>query len=336
MNRSCNNYRFYPVVNKFALILNILAGHNAYEFIRINLPGSLPSATTLKTFNQTINVQINECKFRFDSLKEYLNKTDSNYVFLSEDSTSVISCVSYDATTDCLIGFSPSLLNGIPSINQFKTDSLCELENWFEDLDKSKLINAHVVEPLPNNFSSTVHSRPYILSAYGTNNKYTGMDVFGIDFGRSSVQIIPNVNQKENDHCFITKAASLSSEISIHTLTSIIVLVSEGRLPPYALHIHLFSSQPCEATFRSARALTGTLSTITNFSVLQFMKEACGDEYSLKFPVHHKIRLGEITKYVHNSNTPILKTDDIQKIVMKADLRAESLMNALEISYILE
>ncbi|CAF1022311.1 unnamed protein product [Rotaria magnacalcarata] len=43
MTQSSNNYQFDPIVNKFASVFNILAGNNAYEFIRLNLPGSLPS-----------------------------------------------------------------------------------------------------------------------------------------------------------------------------------------------------------------------------------------------------------------------------------------------------
>jgi hypothetical protein len=82
INRSSNNYQFDPDVNKFASIFNILAGHNAYEFVRINLPGSLPSVTTLKNYNQNINLHLNEGEFRFDSLKNYLNLIDSNHVFM--------------------------------------------------------------------------------------------------------------------------------------------------------------------------------------------------------------------------------------------------------------
>lgn len=69
INRSSNNYKFNPIVNKFASAFKILAGHQAYEFVRINLPGSLPSITTLKNYNQNINLHLNEGEFRFDSLK---------------------------------------------------------------------------------------------------------------------------------------------------------------------------------------------------------------------------------------------------------------------------
>lgn len=82
INRSSNNYHFDPIVNKFASTFNILAGHNAYEFFRINLPGSLPSITTLKNYNQNINLHLNEGEFRFDSLKNYLDLIDSKHVFM--------------------------------------------------------------------------------------------------------------------------------------------------------------------------------------------------------------------------------------------------------------
>ena len=82
MKRTNNNYRFDPVVTKFASVFNVLAGHNAYEFVRINLPGALPSSTTLKNYNQTINEKLKEGEFRFDALKTYLDSIESKHVFV--------------------------------------------------------------------------------------------------------------------------------------------------------------------------------------------------------------------------------------------------------------
>lgn len=82
IDRSGNNYQFDEVVGKFASVLNILAGHQAYEFVRINLPGSLPSVTTLKKYNQDVNLGLNEGEFRFDCLREHLDLIDSNHVFV--------------------------------------------------------------------------------------------------------------------------------------------------------------------------------------------------------------------------------------------------------------
>ncbi|CAM4775357.1 unnamed protein product [Rotaria magnacalcarata] len=97
---------------------------------------------------------------------------------LAEDCTSVISSISYDGTNDCFIGFSSELINGLPVTNQFKTDSYSELETWFEEFDKSTHVNAHLIEPLLTKTSSLVHSRPYIISAYGTNSKVNSIDIF--------------------------------------------------------------------------------------------------------------------------------------------------------------
>jgi hypothetical protein len=132
--------------------------------------------------------------------------------------------------------------------------------------------------------------------------------------------------------------------LNIHCLTAIIILVSEGRLPSYAINTHLFSSQPCEATFRSARALTGTLSTITNFSVLTFLQkiekisilnqiksteEANDAVHSLKFPVHHKSRHRETTMSANTPITSTITTNDIEKIIIDAYRQAESIMSSL-------
>ncbi|CAF2002036.1 unnamed protein product [Rotaria magnacalcarata] len=374
MERPSNNYHFDPMVSKFASALSILSGHNAYEFIRLNLPGALPSVTILRNYNQTISLPLHECECRFDSLKSYLDSIDSNYVFVSEDCTSVISSISYDSVNDCFIGFSSRLSNGLRSINQFRTNSYSELEQWFEDFDKSKLINAHLVEPLLTKTSSLVHSRPYIVSAYGTNNKVNSIEIFRkwihmynackskkinvVGFSsdcdprylkamRSSLRIEQNLSQVEKDNCFITKAAWISSEINIHCLTSIIILVSSGYLPAYALNVHLFSSQPCEATFRSARSLSGTFSSITNFSVFEFMnkiekisilnkikstEESSNATCSIKFPVHHKNRRNESLTPTNNQNSPPITTADIEKRILKAYKKAESIMNELKLT----
>lgn len=81
MKRSSNNYQYDPLVEKFASALYILAGHNAYEFIRMNLPGSLPSIGALKAFNKNINLSLNESELRFDPLKKYLCSIDSSFIF---------------------------------------------------------------------------------------------------------------------------------------------------------------------------------------------------------------------------------------------------------------
>ncbi|CAF1524742.1 unnamed protein product [Adineta ricciae] len=540
MKKSSNNYKFDDTINKFASALHLLAGHHAYEFIRINLSGALPSATTINKHNEYIDLRLRECEFRFDSLKNYLDSIDSNFVFSSEDSTGAIKSISYDSTDDCFIGFCSPLINGLPSMSKFKTENYYELEQWSKHVNRSSLVNAHLIEPIQTKASSQVHSRPYVLSAYGTDDKVTASDILrrwlhiynqckerdihvvgfssdcapkylkamrlalrfftrapnidlitgnemhlnidipptwsfffmnniqpflcmqdgihlitkirnrllsstaklcmnGHDIGVnyllhilenyskiehnlvktdviphdrqnysscvkitsddvlnllnqidakatyaylyvlklliltyvksntsikdrllfgwtavffyrmwwSSLRVNQGLSSQDKDKAFITKSAFYSAEINIHCLTSIIILVSTGRLPPYSLNTYLFSSQACEATFRTARSLTGVFSSITNFSVHEFMnkiekisilnhikssEESNDTTYSLKFPAHHKHRRNEATRSMNSQDALPLTLDDIENIVVTAYHDAELIMKDLKLT----
>jgi hypothetical protein len=170
-------------------------------------------------------------------------------------------------------------------------------------------------------------------------------------FSRCSIRINKKLSQREKDNSFITRAAWLSSEINVHTLTFIILLVSKGRLPSYVLNCYLSSNQPCESTFRSARSLSRSLSTITTFSVSQFMnkvgkisllnqikstEESSNNKYSLKFPRHHKYRRDESNASATTQNVSAVTIQDIEKIIIKAYEKAESIMNNFQLTEILK
>ncbi|CAF3630509.1 unnamed protein product [Rotaria socialis] len=331
-----------------------------------------------------------------------------------EDSTSVVSSVSCDSKTNCFICFAPKLVNGLPLINQFQTNSFNELQEWSQELEKSKSINANLIEPLLNKSSSLIHSRSYIIASYGSDNKYSvKSDVFPDDrenfsscvkitsndvlnllkdmnakgtyiyryllklviityieadtdiFVRlcygwilafsyrmwwCSIQLEETYSQQEKDNHFITRAAWLSVEINIHCLTSLIILVLQGVLPSSSLHTHLFSSQPCESTFRSARALSSTFSSITSFSVSQFLnkiekiailnhfKSTEGDDVKcpLKFPIHHKNKHKKRISSTTSLSSASTTINDIEKIIIKAYHEAKKIMNSLHLLQILE
>lgn len=168
---------------------------------------------------------------------------------------------------------------------------------------------------------------------------------------RSSIRINKKLSQLDKDKSFITRTAWLSSEINIHTLTFTIILASKGHLPAYTLNSHLFSSQPCESTFRTACSLSGSLSSITNFSVSQFMKKVgnistinqiksteqfSNNDYSIKFPTHHKNRRNESHAFTNNQNVSTLTIQDIEQIIIKAYNKAELIMNSLQVAKILK
>ncbi|CAF1567070.1 unnamed protein product, partial [Didymodactylos carnosus] len=168
LKRSKNNYQYNEYVKRFALSLYILAGRNAYEFVRINLPGAIPSIATIESYMKCTNVQITECEFRFKSLKHHLNRIDSRHGFCAEDCTSVVKKISYDRISNSFIGFCTPLNNGVPQPVYFQTDNFHMLENWFKIAEKSSLLNLHMIQPITTDLSQ---SAPFILAAYGTNNK---------------------------------------------------------------------------------------------------------------------------------------------------------------------
>ena len=170
LSNPSNRYRYLKLVDDFAMALFIAGGHYAYEFVRLNMPGSLPSPTSISSRLAIGNHRLTEGEFRFDALQEYLTTIDVHFVFLSEDCTGVIKKVSYDAKSNSFVGFSPPLdRDGLPRQCHYRTNSFNQLKQWFVEEARSSLLNIHVVQPI------TVggrHDPSYLLSAYGTDNKF--------------------------------------------------------------------------------------------------------------------------------------------------------------------
>ena len=170
-----NNYRYDESVLHFAQSLYILGGRNTYEFVRMNLPGSLPSISTLYDSIKKAGGSIEEAEFRFDALHEHQKSLNYQVAVCSEDCTGVIKKIKYNASTNTFSGFSTPLDDGIPVARHFQTESFDQLRNWFDTQDKSSYINIHMVQPL---FSANPYSSPFLLAAYGLSNKFEATDVF--------------------------------------------------------------------------------------------------------------------------------------------------------------
>ena len=129
------------------------------------------------------------------------------------------------------------------------------------------------------------------------------------------------------------------------------MLVLKGKLPEYALNIHLFSSQPCESTFRSTRALTGTSSSITNFTIHQFMnkteklsllnsikssEETNDSFYTLNFPVHHKNKHANTNVKIQHQDKNLRSVIDIENIIISAYIHTEKVINRVNMEKMLK
>lgn len=168
--KSPNRYRYSDDIEQFALVLSILGRRQVYEYIRINLPGGLPSLTTLSTiFNQN-REKLLEGEFRFDSMKNHFESMKVKYAFAAEDCTSVIRKVCYDRWSNSFVGFCPQLQNdGFPQLSSFVIESISDLEIAFETESLSSLLNVYAIRPIT---SESQHSSPFVLSAFGSDNKF--------------------------------------------------------------------------------------------------------------------------------------------------------------------
>ncbi|CAF4175876.1 unnamed protein product, partial [Rotaria magnacalcarata] len=127
---------------------NDLAGRKAYEFLRINIPGSLPSLTTIQTKLAKEGLRAVEGEFRYNDMIKYMSTVNSKFAFCAEDRTTAERKIIYDTRSNSFVGFSPPLDEyGMPRMKYFQTDSIEDLQCWFEQEDISKLLNLYMIQP---------------------------------------------------------------------------------------------------------------------------------------------------------------------------------------------
>ncbi|CAF3340944.1 unnamed protein product [Rotaria socialis] len=123
LTKSKNNFRYSNSIKNFALSLYILGGKLTYEFLRLNLPGSLPHLSLLNSSISSSDSRISEGEFKFDQLQKHFDSLNVHYAFGSEDCTGIVKRIKYDSTTNTFTGF-PSLLDrGVPIKSYYQTDS---------------------------------------------------------------------------------------------------------------------------------------------------------------------------------------------------------------------
>lgn len=174
-NTSKNSFRYSKSIKDCAVSLYILGGPTLYEFLRLNLPAAIPSITTVRSIISSSEHRFIEGEFQYSRFLELVQALDCKYVFCGEDSTAVIPKVSYDSHSNSFVGFTLPLENGFPRCQFYSTTSLDELESWHNEVEKSSLLNIHVIQALTS--ANQIALPPFLLSAYGTNNKYNAHDI---------------------------------------------------------------------------------------------------------------------------------------------------------------
>jgi hypothetical protein len=127
------------------------------------------------------------------------------------------------------------------------------------------------------------------------------------------------------------------------------MLVKEKQLPEEALNIYLFNSQSCESMFRNTRSLSGTYSSIINFTAADFFRRSqnmailngikCeqssqnNDREHLLFATHHKHKrdsqISTLQKFVG------IDQPDIEKVIANVFAQAIEMNGPLDTSKLL-
>ena len=140
----------------------------------MNLPGSLPNVSTLQESIVSSLQELTEGNFRYELAAQHLATKQSKYAFCAKDCTTVIPKIVYYSRSNNFIGFPLPLCNGFPQVEYYSTDDFQQLEHWFLTITQATLLNTHVIQPLP---SQALHLSPYMLSAYGSDGRYTSSDI---------------------------------------------------------------------------------------------------------------------------------------------------------------
>ncbi|KAE8739775.1 hypothetical protein FOCC_FOCC014722 [Frankliniella occidentalis] len=171
--RNIHGWRYKKVLKTVGRYAFQKGGPQVYNFFRINLPGSLPSITTLdRTFNLHKSIPV-EGEIRLAELSQYL--TDNNYprtVILAEDATRIVNRVQYDSKTNQIVGFVPALLeNGLPAVKSFPATSASVIKGYFEGNKVSSNAYVMMAQPLAEKAGA------FCLGLFGSDNKFSAVDV---------------------------------------------------------------------------------------------------------------------------------------------------------------
>ena len=170
LTKSPHHNRYSHLIEQFVFALYVLGGRQAYEFVRINLPRSLPSLSTLSNLLNQSKEPLKEGDFCFDSMTNHLKSMKVKYAFTSKDCTGIIKKVCYDCQSNSFVGFCPPLHNNdFPRPSIFRTESFSDLEETFRSETFSSLLNIHAIQPITR---LDQRSSPFLVSAYGTDNKF--------------------------------------------------------------------------------------------------------------------------------------------------------------------
>ncbi|CAF1484109.1 unnamed protein product [Rotaria magnacalcarata] len=136
-----------------------------------------------------------------------------------------------------------------------------------------------------------------------------------------------------------------SLELNVHSLTYLAILVAEQTISEDALNVSLFNFQVCESTFRAARSMFGSFSSVVNFSVNEFLQRVeklallqsarwssgCNMN-NLVFPKHHKQSRQTMPVPTTSTRTTTITEELLERTVLNAYIQAKEILSSCEFS----
>lgn len=116
---------------------------------------------------------IAEGELRCPELSKYLDEMDRpRHVFLAEDGSGIVTKVSYDPTSNQMVGLVLPMdtQTGIPIKFTYKPKSINDIEEFLKK-PKSSHIYIVMAQPIKPN------TPPFILQLFGTDNKFSALNV---------------------------------------------------------------------------------------------------------------------------------------------------------------
>lgn len=171
-DRHKNFKRYSDTIKYFFLYIYLIGGRLCYETLSQNLP--IPTIGSINRYLQIEKPEIVEGKLRVEELNNYLEQLGvEKTVWLSEDATGIVSKVEYHPATNQIIGFVlPLNCHGMPIALTYMADSAERIKEYMiNNIPRSKLVYLILAQPMKEN------TPPFILSIFGTDNKFSTEDV---------------------------------------------------------------------------------------------------------------------------------------------------------------
>lgn len=132
----------------------------------------LPSISALLRYFNSTRDTIVEGSFRFKELRRFIDERNlPRYICISEDATRITGRIMYDSTSNKLVGFVQSLIDGCPNQDSFFATSAKDILNFFVVGIKANYAYAVMAQPVID----TNHS--FCVSIFGTDNRFKCEDV---------------------------------------------------------------------------------------------------------------------------------------------------------------